>query len=136
MRIDIQAQHMNMNEHLEAYIQKRLDFSAQKLRDHVSTLSIRFSHVKNAKKGCNKRCKIIATLPCMSEIVIDDTQENFYAATDQAIRRLKRSLSSKIGRRQKLEKVNINQKNLPHAYHNTYDAGQQELEHSQNISYG
>ena len=98
MQIDIQSRGFSMTDALLSYAQRRLLFAMSYCSGHISRVVIRLSDINGPRGGADKRCHIQVVLAGISDVVVEDTEVDLYAAIDRAIDRARRTVVRKIDR--------------------------------------
>lgn len=98
MKIDLQARHFALTKALRNHVVRRLGFALSAGADQVQRVLVRLSDTNGPRGGSDKRCKIQLVLPRQADIVIEDTEENLYAAIDRAANRAGRTLRRRVTR--------------------------------------
>lgn len=99
MKIDMQARHFSLTKALRNHIKRRLGFALSAGNDQIQRVLVRLSYIHGPKGGADKCCKIQLVLPCLPDIVIEDTEANLYVAVDRAANRAGRTLRRRLTRR-------------------------------------
>lgn len=98
MKIDLQARHFALTKALRTHVVRRLGFALNAGADQVQRVLVRLSDINGPRGGADKRCKIQLVLPRQADIVIENTEENLYAAIDRAANRAGRTLRRRVTR--------------------------------------
>ena len=98
MNIDIQARGFILTEALSAYIERRINFALSSRFDQINRISVRLLDINGPRGGVDKRCRIHITLPRLSDIVIEDTEQDLYVAIDRATDRASRTVQRRLAR--------------------------------------
>lgn len=97
MQIDIQSNGLVLNDSLRAYVQRRLQFSLGWAL--TRKLAVWLSDINGPRGGRDKRCKIQVSLNNGKSVLIEDTEEDLYAAIDRAAERADRAVARQLARR-------------------------------------
>ncbi|MDP3440353.1 MAG: ribosome-associated translation inhibitor RaiA [Azonexus sp.] len=101
MQIVIQARGFELSGGLRQHIERRLRFALDWAQHHVRNVSVRLSDLNGPRGGKDKRCHIQITATGGSNLVIEDTRTDLYAAIDQATDRAGRTLARRVERQRK-----------------------------------
>jgi len=96
MNIAIQSNGLILTESLRAYVHRRLETSLGWAL--TRRLAVWLSDINGPRGGRDKRCKIQISLDHGKTIVIEDTEEDMYAAIDLAAERADRALARQLER--------------------------------------
>jgi putative sigma-54 modulation protein len=105
MQIDIQARNFSLTESLKRYVVKRINSALISSNDSVQRIIIRLSSDNGLKGGADKRCHIQVVIPHQSDVIIDDVEENMYAAVDNATDRAGRTVTRHVAKHRKFKRV-------------------------------
>lgn len=98
MQIDIQARNFTLTNALRGYVKRRLSFALSTRDDHIQRVKVRLSDINGPRGGEDKRCHIQVVLPHLPDVVIEDTEEDLYAAIDLAVDRAGRTVGRRVTR--------------------------------------
>lgn len=98
MQIDIQARNFTLTNALRGYVKRRLKFALSTRDDHIQRVKVRLSDINGPRGGEDKRCHIQVVLPHLPDVVIEDTEEDLYAAIDLAVDRAGRTVGRRVTR--------------------------------------
>jgi len=96
MNIAIQSNGLVLTESLRAYVYRRLETSLGWAL--TRRLAVWLSDINGPRGGRDKRCKIQISLDNGKTVVIEDTEEDMYAAIDRAADRADRALARQLSR--------------------------------------
>ncbi|MFA9216047.1 MAG: HPF/RaiA family ribosome-associated protein [Sphingomonadaceae bacterium] len=96
MHIAIQSNGLVLTESLREYVHRRLQTSLGWAL--TRRLAVWLSDINGPRGGRDKRCKIQISLDHGKTIVIEDTEEDLYAAIDLAAERADRALARQLAR--------------------------------------
>jgi ribosomal subunit interface protein len=96
MNIAIQSNGLVLTEGLRAYVHRRLQTSLGWAL--TRRLAVWLSDINGPRGGRDKRCKIQISLDNGKTVVIEDTEEDMYAAIDRAADRADRALARQLAR--------------------------------------
>lgn len=96
MNIAIQSNGLVLTESLRAHVRRRLQTSLGWAL--TRRLAVWLSDINGPRGGRDKRCKIQISLDHGKTIVIEDTEEDLYAAIDLAADRADRALARQLAR--------------------------------------
>jgi putative sigma-54 modulation protein len=100
MQIDIQARQFSRTRALSYYTERRLRFALTRFEQRIQRISIWLTDVNGPKGGRDKHCRLHVVLPGKTDVIVEDTQVNLYAAINRAIDRAGRTLVRKFDRQQ------------------------------------
>lgn len=98
MKIDIQARDFSLTEAMQNYVNKRINSALTCNNQYIQRIIVRLSDVNGPKGGVDKRCHIQVVIPHQADVVIDDVENNLYAAVDIATNRAGHTVSRHIAR--------------------------------------
>lgn len=96
MQVDIQSLGFSLTPALSDYAGKRIDYSLSFASDRIARLIVRLSDINGRRGGHDKRCLLELRLKGAPGIVIEDVEEDLYAAIDRATERARRALVRKL----------------------------------------
>jgi len=105
MQIEIQARNFSLTEALQRYVLKRINSALISSNDSVQRIIVRLSSVNGLKGGADKRCHIQVVIPHQSDVIIEDVEENMYAAVDNATDRAGRTVTRHVAKHRKFKRV-------------------------------
>lgn len=97
MNIAIQSNGLILTESLRAYVHRRLETSLGWAL--TRRLAVWLSDINGPRGGRDKRCKIQISLDHGKTIVIENTEDDMYAAIDLAAERADRALARQLERK-------------------------------------
>jgi ribosomal subunit interface protein len=100
MQIDIQARSFPLTEALKKYAEQKLISALHRCQDHLNRVVIRLSDINGPRGGEDKHCHVHVVLPGIPDVIIEDTEEDMYAAIDKAIDRAESAVVRKVERQQ------------------------------------
>ena len=98
MQIDIQALNFPLTKALRAHIERRLGFALSSRNNHIQRVKVRLSDINGPRGGEDKCCHIQVMLTQLSDVVIEDTEVDLYAAIDRASDRAGRTVARRLAR--------------------------------------
>jgi len=104
MQTDIQSRSFSLTNALKEYAKQKLESSLSSCEDHLQQVVVRLSDINGPKGGKDKLCHIQVVLAGMPDVVIDDTEEDMYAAIDRATERAGLTVVRKVDRQQTLQR--------------------------------
>lgn len=99
MQIDIQARSFKLTTSLKKYVEKKLKASLSGCQDRLRRVVIRLSDINGPKGGEDKLCHIQVVLPGMPDVIIEDTENDMYAAINKASDRVNTVVTRKLSRK-------------------------------------
>ena len=106
MHIDIQSRSFPLTLALSQYVKRRLQSALYKRDEYIQKVVMRLSDINGPRGGEDKHCHLQVVLAGLPDVVIEDTEEDMYAAIDCATDRAERAVSRKVERKQTLFKHN------------------------------
>ena len=98
MQIDLQAHDFVLTEGLRTHVTQRLRFALTRFQDRVARIAVRLSDVNGSRGGVDKHCHLQVRLRGLPNIVVRETQADFYVAVDRAAQRAGRTLGRYLQR--------------------------------------
>lgn len=96
MRIQLRGRQIDWTEPLRRHAERRLHIAMSRFSRCISLVTVDIRHDAGASAGLQKVCRIAVNLLPKGRILVDDTQEDLYAAisrlADQAGRAVGRAL--------------------------------------------
>lgn len=75
------------------HINNRLSRAMSRFGRRVGAVEVHLADINGPRGGIDKRCSIVADVRPSRTLVVENTREEFYAAIDGAISKLKRAMS-------------------------------------------
>lgn len=131
MEITVKARHLALSKELKEYVKRRVRFALDSRRDSINRIVVTLSDINGPKGGEDKRCQVLVKLSGRGDVVIDDKQDQLYAAIDKAASKASRTVTKRIERLQhkatriksalrKIRPQNRNQPDIYEEYENEY----------------
>jgi len=98
MRVDVRANGFTLTEAIREHAVRRLRFNLTRTDGHVRMVSVHLGDVSGPRGGRDKRCRIRVLLKGRPDVVIDDVENDLYAAIDRAAKRAGRSVLRCVAR--------------------------------------
>ena len=98
MQLDIQARNFSLTNALRGHVERRLGFALSTRNDHILRVLVRLSDINGPRGGADKCCHIQVVLPHLPDVVIEDIEEDLYAAIDRAADRAGRTVGRRLAR--------------------------------------
>jgi putative sigma-54 modulation protein len=100
MRTIVKSRHMTLSEPLKTYVEAKIMHAARKWSDEPSvTLEVELSDLFGPKRGNDKQCEVVMTLPHGNIVRIEEVSDDLYAAIDAAGDRLGQALERYKGKK-------------------------------------
>ncbi|MFQ3199967.1 MAG: putative sigma-54 modulation protein [Zhongshania sp.] len=98
MRINLKLRHVSINQGLEEYVQRRMDFALATRYSQTRQIDITLSDINGPRGGEDKRCQVRIMIAGQRDIVIDDVQDNWQVAIDKAASRASKTLTRRLAK--------------------------------------
>lgn len=98
MHLEIHATGLTLTDLLRRRLRARLASALRPFLASVSRVSARLSDVNARRGGPDKRCRLLATLPGRSPVVVDALHQDACASIDTAASRFRQALSRALSR--------------------------------------
>jgi len=98
MQIDIHARDFPLTDALRSHIVRRLGFALSTQDEHIQHVMVCLSDINGPRGGADKRCHIQVRLPRLSDVVIEDTAVDLYAAINRAADRAGHTVGRRLAR--------------------------------------
>ncbi|KKM61933.1 hypothetical protein LCGC14_1526760 [marine sediment metagenome] len=99
MQIDIQARSFKLTRSLRKYAEGKLKASLSSCQDRLRRVVIRLSDINGPRGGADKLCHIQVVLPGMPDVIIEDTENDMYAAINKATDRANTVVNRKLSKK-------------------------------------
>lgn len=100
MKMHIQSRGFNLTEGIREFTLRRLNYAVSFARGHIRRVTVHLSDINGPRGGNDKRCQLLVTMDKRPMIVIEDTENDLYAAIARATERAGRSIARHVGRKQ------------------------------------
>ncbi|MFT7404113.1 HPF/RaiA family ribosome-associated protein [Zhongshania sp.] len=98
MRINLKLRHVSINQGLEEYVRRRMDFALATRYPQTHQIDVTLSDINGPRGGEDKRCQVRIMMAGQSDIVIDDVQDNWQVAIDKAASRANRTFTRRLAK--------------------------------------
>lgn len=98
MRTAIEVRNSDPTDELREHVEHRLAFALSQFPEHIRGVVVVLSDINGPKGGMDKRCSLRVRLNGRSDIVIEETEADFYVAVDRAADRAKRTVARRLRR--------------------------------------
>ncbi len=88
----LQMRGRHWTEALRRHSSRRLHFALSRFSPSISLVTVHILNVPDAPGGLDKTCRIVIRLAPTGRILVEDTQEDLYAAIDRATERAGRAV--------------------------------------------
>ena len=102
--IDIQSQNFSVTEAIKTHTEEKLEPMIHHYGDRIINVHVHLSDENGPKGGETKHCLIHVELQKMPTVVIEDSEENLYAAIDNCCHRAERAVRKAMEKRQTLSR--------------------------------
>lgn len=99
MRVAIQANGFVMTIALRMYTERRMAVALGWARHHMRKLAVSLSDINGPRGGVDKQCKIQVQLSGGRQVIIEECEEDLYAAIDRAADRADRAVVKQVERK-------------------------------------
>lgn len=100
MKLDIKSRHIECDEELRDYVNRRAAFALSRFGPDVRAVEVTLEDVNGPRGGVDQRCKLIVTLKRESEpVVCETTHSELRTAVDLSFGRASRSVARTLDRR-------------------------------------
>jgi ribosome-associated translation inhibitor RaiA len=99
MHLTLKASGLSTGAALREHVERRVRFAVGRFGAGVSEVTVRLSDANGPRGGVDKVCQIVADLPRVGRLVVEDADADAYAAVDRAAGRLGRAAARAIDRR-------------------------------------
>ena len=98
--IDIQARNFTLTDAIENHTQKKLETMLHHYGDRILKVIVHLSDDNGPKGGIDKHCHIHVEMKKLPTVIIEDSEENLYAAIDLAAHRAERAVRKTLEKAQ------------------------------------
>jgi len=98
MQINIQARNFSLTDALCSHIERSLGFALGARNDHIQRVLVQLSDINGPRGGTDKCCHIHVILSHLSDVVIEDTETDLYAAINRAANRAGHTVRRRLTR--------------------------------------
>lgn len=102
--IDIQAQNFALTDAIRTHTEQKLEPINNHFGENISSIHVHLSDDNGPKGGDDKRCLIHIELQKLPAVIIEDTEEDLYAAIDNCCHRAERAVKKSVEKKQTLER--------------------------------
>lgn len=83
------------------YVRERIAHAIGRFEPSIATVEVRIADVNGPRGGIDKECRILASIPHRSPVIVAEQAGGFYEAIDLASHKLKRAVTKMIDRRKR-----------------------------------
>lgn len=87
MQVQTIANEFAMTPSLRFYLEQRLHSAFAPARNRITAIAVRLRDLNRPQGGCDMICQVSVKIPGAPGVVVNEVQENMYAAIDLAIKR-------------------------------------------------
>ena len=98
MRLQVRGQKIDWPEPLRRHAERRLHLALSRFSRRISLVTVDIRHDAGASAGLKKVCRIAVNLLPKGRILVDDTQEDLYAAISRLADQAGRAVGRTLGR--------------------------------------
>ena len=102
--IDIQSQNFSVTEAMRTHTEEKLEPMIHNYGDRIINVHVHLSDENGPKGGEAQHCLIHVELQKMPTVVIEDSEENLYAAIDNCCHRAERAVRKAMEKKQTLSR--------------------------------
>ncbi|WP_299879676.1 ribosome-associated translation inhibitor RaiA [uncultured Cocleimonas sp.] len=102
--IDIQSQNFSVTEAMRTHTEEKLEPMIHNYGDRIINVHVHLSDENGPKGGEAQHCLIHVELQKMPTVVVEDSEENLYAAIDNCCHRAERAVRKAMEKRQTLSR--------------------------------
>ena len=104
MNLDIRGRNISLTDGLRSHIERRLGFALGRFGSAVGPVLVRFGDENGPRGGEDKSLTCVVRLGD-TEVVIEETNADLYAAIDRAADRLSHAVARRLARRRDLRQA-------------------------------
>ena len=112
MRPTIHANGFLLTEALRTFTEERIATALGWASQHMRKLAVSLSDINGPRGGIDKRCRIQVQLGAGRQVIIEDTEDDLYAAINRAAERADRAIVRQIQRKRSFSHSRILQTEL------------------------
>ncbi len=98
MKISLHCDGVILNQDGRAYLERRLGFALGRFLSKVKSVTVSLTDVNGDRGGIDKRCRVVARLKGMEEVVLEDSDSSLPILLDRITGRLDRLVSRRLER--------------------------------------
>jgi ribosome-associated translation inhibitor RaiA len=98
MQVEVRALRVRVTGRFRERIQRRAYSRLSRFGGHIHRVAIRLSDENGPRRGVDRVCQVITTLPGVAPLVIEDRDARLTLAADHALRRTARHLARHLRR--------------------------------------
>lgn len=98
MKIDIQNNLVEIDQALEANIQRKIRLALSKMESNISSITVKISDVEGRNGSFDKYCSLTISLYDIPDIVVGEIQTDLQCAIDRVTQKAARNVARKLGR--------------------------------------
>ena len=102
VRMTILTNRVLLDEHLRAYIQRRLRFALDRFGAQIGTVAVRLADLNGPRGGLDKACALAVTLEPANVVRVTQRNRSVQSAVDVAVERAAEAVASCLARRRDL----------------------------------
>lgn len=98
MKFSFHRQGVEMSSEQREHVETRLHFALGRFAPRVTRVAIHLADVNAKRGGVDKRCRMIAKLPGVADVIIEDHDSSLLALVDRVADRLGHTVSRRLER--------------------------------------
>jgi len=98
MRMDVLTGNLPNSDAIDTHAQRRLAFALDRFAARVEQVRVRLGDLNGPRGGIDKRCAVECDLGRHGSVVIEEVDDDLYAAIDRASTRLKVAVRRRLDR--------------------------------------
>jgi ribosomal subunit interface protein len=98
MLIEIRALSFDLTDAIYRHVESQIESALGRFGHWVLTVTVRLEDVNAGRGGIDKRCSVVASVRRHGVVVSEATNDDLYAAVDEAANRIRRSVYRQITR--------------------------------------
>jgi len=99
MKVTVRTLGMEPTEAIGSHAERRVQFAIGRFGARIGAVSVRLGDANGPRGGCDKTCRLVATVEGAGQVVVEDEDPDLYAAIDRATTRLGRAVARALERR-------------------------------------
>jgi putative sigma-54 modulation protein len=99
MKVTVRTLGMELTDAIGSHAERRVQFAIGRFGARIGAVSVRLADSNGPRGGCDKICRLVATVEGAGRVVVEDEDADLYAAIDRATTRLGRAVARAFERR-------------------------------------
>jgi ribosomal subunit interface protein len=99
MQLDIRRQGIELDEEMQAHLERRLDFALGRLDHRVIRVEVHLANENSQRGGIGRRCRLLVHLKYLPDVMVEDHDDDLHTLIDRTVNRAGQVVRRELDRR-------------------------------------